>query len=342
MASITLSLLVNGLFRVRKGDCILVVTNPPTLPVVAALISLVRGVPYALIVHDLYPDIMAASGLTSNRSLIYRTLLWTNRVVLQRAQKITTIGHDMLSRLAAARGTGSRDGITFISLWSDCGEVHPQSKQKNGLLRHLGLSNKFVVLYAGNMGHPHGIDTLATAARALAIDEDVHFLFIGSGPKRAILEQMVEGGVRNITILDPRPRAEQTEFLNACDVVILSLVSGMVGVAVPSRTYNVMAAGKPIIALVSSESETAKVVQEERIGWVVEPGESEATVAAILAAKENQQLLREMGQRARAAAESKYSPHQVLDQFDCLLADFGRCQGVTPVDAIKAKHSCQS
>ena len=70
--------------------------------------------------------------------------------------------------------------------------------------------------------------------------------------------------------------------MNACDVSILSLESGMLGLAVPSRTYNIMAAGKPVIALVSSRSETAKVVLEEGIGWVIEPGDVAGATAAIL------------------------------------------------------------
>jgi colanic acid biosynthesis glycosyl transferase WcaI len=325
MTSITISLALNAVFRVRRGDSILVVTNPPTLPVVAALISVVLRVPYILVVHDMYPDIMAACGLINTQSLIYRLMQRVSQFVLRRASKITTIGHDMLARLVEARGTGTRDGITVIPLWSDCDEVHPGRKEENALLLQLGLSGKMVVLYAGSMGNPHGIDTLAAAARVLAEDEDVHFLFIGSGPKRQIIEELVESGAGNITILDPRPRVEQEGFLNACDVSILSLVSGMLGLAVPSRTYNIMAAGKPLIALVSQASETANVVREEGIGWVVEPGNSEQTVEAILAAKQNRQLLREMGARARAAAETKYSPEMILRQFDSLLVGLPRC-----------------
>jgi glycosyltransferase involved in cell wall biosynthesis len=131
---------------------------------------------------------------------------------------------------------------------------------------------------------------------------------------------MVTRGARNITVLPPRPRSEQSEFLNACDVAILSLVEGMLGLAVPSRTYNLMAAGKPIIALVSESSEVARVVREEGIGWVVEPGAVENTVQAILEAKMNRQLLLQMGARARQTAERKYSPEFIFNQFDAILS----------------------
>jgi glycosyltransferase involved in cell wall biosynthesis len=127
---------------------------------------------------------------------------------------------------------------------------------------------------------------------------------------------MVACGSRNITLLTPRPRSEQNEFLNACDVAILSLVPGMLGLAVPSRTYNLMAAGKPIIALVSECSEVAMVVREEGIGWVVEPGDVEKAVQALQAARGSKKLLIEMGSRARQTAETKYSPDYILRQFE--------------------------
>jgi colanic acid biosynthesis glycosyl transferase WcaI len=127
---------------------------------------------------------------------------------------------------------------------------------------------------------------------------------------------MVASGSRNITLLPPRPRSEQNEFLNACDVAILSLVPGMLGLAVPSRTYNLMAAGKPIIALVSGCSEVAMVVREEGIGWVVEPGQVEKVVQALQTASKDMRQLSEMGARARQAAEVEYSPRFILSRFE--------------------------
>jgi glycosyltransferase involved in cell wall biosynthesis len=268
------------------------------------------------LVHDVYPDILVACGLTSRKATSFRFLEKINRLVLRRAESIFCIGRDMSEHLARARGTGTGDGIKVIPLWADCEEIQPTLRSSNRLLLELGLMDKLVILYAGNMGHPHDIETLVAAIKRLDSDEGIHFLFIGSGPKRKLLDQMVACGSRNITLLAPRPRSEQNEFLNACDVAILSLVPGMLGLAVPSRTYNLMAAGKPIIALVSECSEVAMVVREEGIGWVVEPGDVERAVQALQAARGSQKLLIEMGSRARQTAEAKYSPDYILRQFE--------------------------
>jgi len=315
MGSITLSMFFTALFRIRPGDSILAVTNPPSVPIIAFLLSFILRVRFSLLIHDVYPDILAVCGLTTRKAVHYRLLHRISQLVLQQAERIYCIGRDMREHLTKSRGTGSTDGIQLIPLWADCEIIQHLPKESNQLLMDLGLVDKMVVLYAGNMGHPHDIETLATAIKRLETHEDIHFIFIGSGPKRRILDEMLLRGSTNISVLPPRPRSEQNDFLNACDVAILSLVPGMLGLAVPSRTYNLMAASKPIIALVSEFSEVAMIVREEEIGWVVEPGAVDRAVQAILDARESRQLLREMGARARKAAELKYSPENTFRQF---------------------------
>jgi colanic acid biosynthesis glycosyl transferase WcaI len=319
MASITLSMFCVALLHIRPGDSIMAVTNPPSVPMLAAILSFILRVPYSLTVHDVYPDIVAACGMTSRDATSYKVLQRISKLVLRRAESVICIGRDMADHLARARGTGSSEGIKVIPLWADCDQVQPSPRDSNQLIAELSLKNKLVVLYAGNMGYPHDIETLAAAIKIMELDPSMHFVFIGSGPKQKLLDEMVAHGSRNITVLPPRLRSEQNEFLNACDVAILSLVLGMEGLAVPSRTYNLMAAGKPIIALVSEHSEVARVIREEEIGWVVGPGQVEATVRALQAAGQNRSRLATMGERARRTAESKYRTETILSQFEAAL-----------------------
>jgi glycosyltransferase involved in cell wall biosynthesis len=145
-------------------------------------------------------------------------------------------------------------------------------------------------------------------------------LFIGSGAKRSWLEQTVrKNNLANVTILPNRPRSDQPNFLNACDIAVVSLVPGMTGVSVPSRMYNIMAAGKPIIAVTDDDSELALVVQEEHIGWVAPPGQPDRIVGAIVEARACPQRLTEMGARARLAVETRYSPEKAIKAYQALV-----------------------
>jgi len=118
-----------------------------------------------------------------------------------------------------------------------------------------------------------------------------------------------------LTLLDPRPRHEQAEFLNACDIGLVTLVKGMYGAAMPSKTYNIMAAGKPLLAITDDDSELARVIDEDQIGWHVsaeKPGELAATLQNIFA---NREMLCSIGLRARRAAEQKYSIESALQNY---------------------------
>jgi glycosyltransferase involved in cell wall biosynthesis len=125
----------------------------------------------------------------------------------------------------------------------------------------------------------------------------------------------------NVTLLDQRPRSDQPNFLNACDVSMISLLPGMTGAGVPSRLYNVMAAGKAIIAIARADSELSLVVGEEQIGWVISPDKPDELAKIILDAERNPEQLRQMGERARAVAESKYAPKRAVEAYSTLIAD---------------------
>lgn len=153
---------------------------------------------------------------------------------------------------------------------------------ENALLRRLPVDSRFVVQYMGNMGRTHGVDLLAQAAKRLHGNDRIHFLFVGWGARKAALEEMVrEGRLDRVTVLPGCAPEELPSYANACDLSVIAFQPGMAGVSVPSRMYNVMAAGKPILAVAAADSELARVVREESIGWVVPANDLGALVAAI-------------------------------------------------------------
>ena len=158
------------------------------------------------------------------------------------------------------------------------------------------------------MGYPNDIETVVECANRLKGDATIHFIFLGAGVKEMALRKSVnELGLANISLLAPKPRSEQIIFLNACDVALVSLVTKMRGVSMPSRTYNILAAGKPILALTEDDSELAMVIEEDQIGWHVPPGNADKLVSVIAEIYEKRGQLAEYGERSRASAISKYS-----------------------------------
>jgi colanic acid biosynthesis glycosyl transferase WcaI len=307
MLTIGLSVFLYSLRHFKQGDQVLVVTAPPSLPVTTALAALMKGASYTLLVQDSYPEILVAVGAAKPDSAFVRFVHRVNRWVYKHAAKIIVMGRDM-NELFANKTAGLDIPIVTIPNWADLETIEPLPRNDNALLKELGIQGKFVLLYAGNIGHPTDVETIIEAAGRMREKEEIHFLFIGAGVKKKWLDDTVaERKLKNVTVLAYRPRSEQTVFLNACDVGLVALIKGMWGTAMPSRTYNIMAAGKPVIALTDEGSELARVIDEDRIGWHLRPGDAEALEAAILAAYNARLDLDEMGRRARAAAEAKYS-----------------------------------
>jgi len=118
-----------------------------------------------------------------------------------------------------------------------------------------------------------------------------------------------------VSILGQRPREEQNVFLNACDVGLVSLIPGMLGRAMPSRTYNILAAGKPIIALTDEGSELAQLIDEREVGWHSIPGDPSSLVQMIREAMRDGVRLDEMGRRSRITAETEYSPEIAINRY---------------------------
>jgi len=339
MLTLGTSMFLNGLFRFKRGDKVLVVTAPPSLPYLMALACRLKSVPYYFLLHDKYPEILIAAGNSKKADLLVRLIHRMNRWLYKGAERIITVGRDMEKSVSSMPGADPERTVT-IQNWASLEEVEPTERTENALLEELGLIDKFVVLYAGNMGPPQDVASIVEAAKMLKEEgrDRVHFLFIGAGGKRKWLESEKESaGLENITVLDPRPRSDQTLFLNACDVSIVTLVKGMKALAMPSRTYNFLAAAKPVIAIVEEGSEPAIVIEEELCGWVVPPHEPEALKNAVVEALESGDALAEMSDRALQAARTKYSFETALDKYFRVMEVEKPVSGTEPDEAVEER-----
>ena len=297
-----------ALLSCERQDVILVVTNPPLLPFVALMLKWLKGCRIVLLVHDVYPEVLVASGLCQPSSLIVKIGNFANQILYNQCSKIITLGRDM-SKLAQAKlAENDENKIVCIPNWAECQNIKPTDRANNILLEKLGIIKKFVVLYAGNIGRTHGIEYIAQAANNLQLNQKIHFIISGFGYKKKWLEEYVQSNsLNNVSILDPCPSSELIILLNACDLALISFVPGMAGVSVPSRMYNQMAAGKPILAVADYWSELTQVVKEEEIGWVVQPDDIQSLVNSLESAAAEPEIGCQMGEKAAIVAQNKYN-----------------------------------
>ena len=322
MLTLSIAMFFKALRCFRRGDQVLVVTTPPSLPFMAAVAALAKGAGYTLVIHDNYPEILVAAGKSRPDSILVRLVNLCNRWLYKYASRIVVVGRDM-RELVGRKTEGLDVPIVTIPNWAELEQVAPAPREENELLRELGIGDRLVFLYAGNMGYPNDLESIVECARRLNGDPLFHFVFLGTGVRRKWLgERVADLGLANVTLLDPRPRTEQQLFLNACDVALVSLVSRMWGVSMPSRTYNILAVGKPVLALTEPGSELAMVVEEDSLGWCVPPGDPQALLEAVRDIAARRPELEEMGHRAREAALGKYSEDLAVSRYREALEPF--------------------
>lgn len=298
-----------------RGDKILVVTAPPNLPFTTAIASLIKRASYSLLIHDLYPDQLVALGKLKSNSIPVKAMHFVNSWLFKHAARIIVVGRDM-AELIADRTNGLGASIKTIPNWADVEDIWPEDRTTNRLLSKLGIEDRLVILSAGNIGRPTAIETIAESARSLSSDQRFHFVFVGWGAKGEWLKQFVQRHeLKNVSILGQRPRSEQQEFLNACDIGLVSLAAGMRGMAMPSRTYNVLAAGKPVLALCDEDSELDRVLKDDEIGWRIPPDDPDQMRETLFCIYDRRSELPEMGRRARRAAETKYTVEVALRRY---------------------------
>lgn len=319
LITISVSIFFNAVRRIRQGDIVIVVTNPPALPFVAFLVCKLRRAKLILRIEDVYPDAMIAAGMVGRDSFVVRLLNVLHRFLYTNVDRVIVLGRDML-QLVEGKVLQKTGHISIITNWGDVDTVLPGERSNNSLLQRHGLTEKFVVQYSGNMGRTHDLESLVACARILEQEKAVQFLFIGTGAKEQWLRKKAEElRLLNITILPPQPRSELTISLNACDLAVISFVNGMEGVSVPSRMYNILAAGKPILAMAGEDSELARLIVEEDVGFVVPPESPDLAARAIIEAATNRPALDAMSRRARTLVVERYSHPHIMAKFEDLL-----------------------
>jgi glycosyltransferase involved in cell wall biosynthesis len=234
----------------------------------------------------------------------------------RRFERVVVLGRDMESLVRNRIGGEANGRIALIPNWADLDQISARPKAASGILDRLGIEpDAFVIQYLGNMGRTHGIEDLVDVAASLR-DDRIVFLFVGQGARLDwVREQISLRDLAHCRVVGGVPDEELADYLNACDLSVITLRPGMAGVSVPSRLYNVLAAGRALLVAADPEAEVARTVAEENIGWVVPPGDPASLRRTILEVARRRETVRERGQRARKVAEARYTREVAVEAY---------------------------
>jgi len=282
----------------RRGDVVITVTAPFMLPYASVAAAWLKGARSALILHDLFPDVLVMSGVLKQGSIVAAIIRAGNAIMFRLIDRVITIGRDSERLLSRYRGL-TPEKIRFIPNWATLSPAVRPTDASNPFRGRIAA--RFVVGLSGNLGFTHDPLIVFEAARQLHDNPDIHFLLSGWGLGFETLKQLQEQTkLTNVTLIDRVADTELEAFLSAADVWLIPYRRNVAGVSVPSRFYNLLAVGRPVILVSEPEAEAALIVAENRLGWVVMPGASADLAAAIRAA--SQSAASPMAARAVAAA----------------------------------------
>ena len=298
----------------RRGDTVVAKTDPPLISIVAAVIAGIRGAHLVNWLQDVFPEV--ASHLSANPlpAWMDRQLKKLRDYSLHVAQTNVVLGTRMREHLQELRIPHAR--IRVIENWADGDAVIPKAVTSCVLRDGLGLQDKFVVAYSGNLGRAHEFETLLAAAEQLQGNDRIAFLMIGGGVKMEQLRAAVEARqLRHFHFLPYQPRELLSDSLAAADVHLACLLPQLEGLIVPSKFYGILAAGRPTIFIGDTDGELARIIDGSQCGVAVAIGDVAALVMTIQRMHGDRGAREQMGERARALFVERYTVARATRQW---------------------------
>ncbi|NLA47834.1 MAG: glycosyltransferase family 4 protein [Bacteroidales bacterium] len=290
-------------FRYRREKLFLV-SNPPLVPLLPLFVGNSR---YSILIFDVFPDALLELGYLSETSFIVKWWKKANRKTYPEAEYIFTISGSMEKLIRQYSGGKA---VKVVPLWTDNKFLKPLNPEENPFIEKYGLSGRFVVLYSGNIGLSGDVDVLLDIASEIDRD-DIVFLIIGDGAKKSRLaEEMKERSLTNVIMLPWQPGPELPFSFASAGLAVVSLGVNSSMLAIPSKLYNYLSVGAPLMCICAKGSEVENLVMQYDCGRSFEPDNISGMVNYILEVADNRELRRGLAQKSLAASKN-YSTDNV-------------------------------
>lgn len=302
-------------FLIQKKTLTIFLTQPPFFVIIGAFICRIMRFKYGIHVMDMHPDLFVCLKYLKEGNIIVK---WLNNLMvsaMSRAEFVVAIGRCMEQRLIE-KGLDAAN-IHVIPNWAhDELTVKPQEVFRK---KH-NLYGKFIVLYSGNMGFPHKFDSILKVAENYEKNEDILFVFAGTGKRRKEIEACKY--LKNVILLPPQPFDIFPEMLKSVDLHFISQMSGFEGVLVPSKFYGSLQSGRPIIFEGPENCEISLVIKEANCGAVIPCGDFFKLQTEIEKRFKNKNLCSEEGLRARKVYKNSYSSDISCKKYTRIIKDY--------------------
>lgn len=295
-----------ALFRVPRPQLIVAMTDPPFILSAAVIAARLRGAAVCYWAQDVYPNLAGKLGILNEKAAPFKLLSAVARRLERACDLIVALGPQMVQTLV--RGGAPPNRTICINNWADEKAILPILPADNWFLTANNLQGKFVVLYSGNAGRGHTFEALCEVMFRCRNDEKIVFVFIGAGRKSDEIRAYVAAkDLSNALFFDYLPRGELSYTLSAANVSVVTEDPVVVGLLLPSKTYGILASGRPMIFVGAAESDVAQLVRNAQCGIVIRHDDPDGLEDAIRQLASDKDQCARLGDASRQAAETVYS-----------------------------------
>ncbi len=304
-----------------RGETLLLTTEPPYLLLIGYFAKLIFNLPYVCLLYDLYPDIAIQLNVLSEKHWLARFWNWINLKIWDQAKAIIVLSPTMKKRIVS-KNPNLAPKIRVIHSWCDPDYIIPKPKTENPFAIRYNLVKPFTILYSGNMGRCHDMETIMAAAWELRKDS-VQFVFIGGGVKYddCYARMIQEWGLTNCLFLPFQPKKNLPNSLTACDLSLVTISKGMEGLVAPSKLYGMLSAGRAIAAICEEHSYLNQLIREAGCGQSFVNGDSQGLAEYIRFLAAHPKTAETMGQAGRRYLKKHFTPQVIAQQYAKVLLD---------------------
>jgi colanic acid biosynthesis glycosyl transferase WcaI len=293
----------------KRPQAVISMSPPLTLGLTGWLAARLRRAPCIFNIQDVFPDAAITTGAITNKKVI-AVARWLERVSYHRSDAVVVLSKDLQKNVLAKIAPRHQSKVHVIPNFVDAERIVPMGRMTN-YRSELGIASETVVMYAGNVGFSQSLTMIIDAAKAM---KDVAFVINGDGAARAELVRAAQD-VPNVYFSDYQPRERVSEVLASGDIHVVLLKTGLGAVSVPSKTYSILAAARPVVAAIDSDTEVTRILATSGAGTVVAPDNSQLFISALQAMCGDLDASRQMGQAGRQWVQSHVSPAVVARSY---------------------------
>lgn len=293
----------------RRPRAIISMSPPLTLGLTGWLASRLRFCPSVFNIQDVFPDAAVETGAITNTRII-AAARWLERVSYHRSDVVVVLSDDLKANVVAKVSPRHAQKVKVIPNFVDADRIRPMNRMTS-YRTELGIGNETVVMYAGNVGYSQSLEMLIETARHMP---DVVFVINGDGSARKELEASAMG-VSNVKFAGYQPRDRVAEVLASGDIHVVPLRTGLGAVSVPSKTYSILAASRPVVAAIDEGTEVTRILQQSGAGISVPPDSQEEFARAIALLVADPAKAEQCGASGRKWVETHVSPAVVARSY---------------------------